>query len=486
MNDLDHPPNRAQTHDFLLEELKDVGVFSIDLNRRITSWSPGVERILGYAEEDFIGLDVSTIFTAEDRERSLDDQEFEGARLNGRAPDMRWHVKKDGSRIFVDGVLRGVFDQSGTHVGYSKVIRDIKPSGIGDNMLSAILERTPDAIFLKDRAGRFTFVNAVMAQLLGHPAEEILGSNLEEFFPPHLAGPIRENDRALMETGSPQVIEERMLTKEHGERTYLTGKAPWSDSDGKVIGVVGIAQDFHSRKNAEEERECLLRELRRSNEDLAQFSYVVSHDLQAPLRMVQSYTQLLARRYQGQLDETADNFISIITKGAVGMEQLIQGLLRYAQAGEEVLTKAPVSVDAILDGALSNLKVLVEESSAELTREPMPVIFGDPVQLLQLFQNLLGNAMKYARADVPPRIDVNARKEDGEYRFAFTDNGLGIDTNNFERIFAPLKRLHGQEIPGTGIGLAVCQKIVERHGGRIWVTSVLGKGSTFHFTLPAA
>ena len=253
-----------------------------------------------------------------------------------------------------------------------------------------------------------------------------------------------------------------------------------------MIGVVGIAQDFHARKSAEEEREGLLRELRRSNEDLTQFSYVVSHDLQAPLRMVQSYTQLLARRYEGQLDETADSFISIITKGAIGMQQLIQGLLRYAQAGEDVLTKGPVSVDAILDGALSNLKVLVEESSAEFTREPMPVVFGDPVQLLQLFQNLLGNAMKYATADVPPRIDLTARKEDGEYRFALTDNGLGIDTKNFERIFAPLKRLHGQEIPGTGIGLAVCKKIVERHGGRIWVTSVLGKGSTFHFTLPAA
>ena len=134
--------------------------------------------------------------------------------------------KRMAAGVFVDGVLRGVFDQSGTHVGYSKIIRDIKPSGVGDNMLSAILERTPDAIFLKDCAGRYTFVNAEMERLLGHTAEEILGRSLEEFFPPHLAGPIRENDRAIMETGSSEVTEERMLTKEHGERTYLTEKRP--------------------------------------------------------------------------------------------------------------------------------------------------------------------------------------------------------------------------------------------------------------------
>jgi light-regulated signal transduction histidine kinase (bacteriophytochrome) len=268
------------------------------------------------------------------------------------------------------------------------------------------------------------------------------------------------------------------------EEGRLSGKAPWRDSHGTVIGVVCIAQDISARKELEEERERLLTELRRSNEDLAQFSHVVSHDLQAPLRMVRSYTELLARRYEGKFDETADQFISVITKGADGMQQLIQALLRYAQAGEEALSKTAVRVNAILNGVRSNLKLVIDESSAELTHGDLPTVAGDPVQLLQLFQNIIGNAIKYSRAGVPPRINVSAKMEGEQYHFAVSDNGLGIHPKNFERIFAPLKRLHGQEIPGTGIGLAVCKKIVERHGGRIWLSSEPGKGSTFYFTLP--
>jgi light-regulated signal transduction histidine kinase (bacteriophytochrome) len=288
-----------------------------------------------------------------------------------------------------------------------------------------------------------------------------------------------------MATNSPRIIEERLLSKTYGDRTFLSGKGPWRDHDGNTIGVVTISQDISARKNAEEERERLVRELRRSNDDLSQFSYVVSHDLQAPLRMVKSYAELLVRCYEGKFDNTADEFISVILNGAVGMEQLIQTLLRYAQADEEALSKTAVGMDAILDGVRANLRQVITESSAELTHGPLPSVTGDPVQLLQLLQNLVGNAIKYARVGVPPRIVISAEKKDAEYCFAVKDNGLGIDPKNLERIFAPLKRLHGQEIPGTGIGLAVCKKIVERHGGQIWATSDPGHGSTFYFTLPA-
>jgi PAS domain S-box-containing protein len=475
--------------ELLLKELADVGVFFMDIDRQIKSWSPGIERILGYSEEEFIGRDGNALFTPEDRESKLNDAEFEQARVHGRAPDMRWHMKKDGSRIFVDGVLSGTFDAAKTHVGYTKMMRCVKPNGVGDNMLSAILEHTHDIIFLKDRQGRFTYINPETERMLGRKEEDILGRTLEEFFPPHLSRAIREDDTKVMEDGldhSPaRNIEERMLTKERGERTFLSGKAPWHDRHGSVIGVVCISQDISDRKDLEEDRERLLRELRRSNEDLAQFSYVVSHDLQAPLRMVKSYTQLLARRYQGNGDETADQFVSVINNGADGMEQLIQALLRYAHAGDEALSRTEVRVDAILEGARSNLEPVIDECSAELVQEPLPIVIADPVQMLQLFQNIIGNALKYCRPGVPPRIHVSATREGEVYRFAIRDNGIGIDSKNFERIFAPLKRLHGQEIPGTGIGLAVCKRIVERHSGRIWLTSKPGEGSTFHFTLPA-
>lgn len=322
-------------------------------------------------------------------------------------------------------------------------------------------------------------------RVLGRTSEEILGHTPEEFFPAHISGPIRENDGNVMASKAPQIVEQQILTHSGGECTFLSGKAPWTDSDGNTIGVACIDQDISPRKHIEEEREHLLRELRRSNEDLAQFSQVVSHDLQAPLRTVTCYSELLSQRYQGKLDETADQFISVILNGASGMQQLIQALLSYAQVGEEPLRKTSVRVDAILEGVRSNLKPLIEETAAELTYGALPAVLGDPVQILQLFQNLIGNAIKYAGTDVIPRINIFADCTDGEdYRFAVSDNGPGINPKNFDRIFAPLSRLHGKEVPGNGIGLAIWKKIVERHGGQLWVESRPGKGSTFSFTLP--
>jgi PAS domain S-box-containing protein len=198
MNTSPRPPNYDTLSDLLLEELKDVGVFIMDLERRITSWSPGVERILGYTESDFIGRDGNALFTPEDREQKLDDKEFDRARTDGRAPDMRWHMKKDGSRVFVNGVLRALADEEGTHVGYTKIIRDISPDRVSDCLLHAILDRTPDAITAKDRDGRYTFANSETARMLGLSINEVVGRPFEEFFPAHISAPLRENDTSVM------------------------------------------------------------------------------------------------------------------------------------------------------------------------------------------------------------------------------------------------------------------------------------------------
>ena len=479
------PSTAEKLNQVLLDEMKDVGVFSMDLQREITSWSPGIERILGYQEQDFLGLNASMLFTPEDRALKADDAEFERTRHEGRAPDLRWHMKKNGSRVFVDGAMRSAFDEDGQHIGYTKIVRDINPKGVGEYILGTILQRTPDAIYILDREGRFVYANTETQRVLGRNSDAILGHNLDEFFPANIGETMRQNNASVMETKTPRIMEEQMLTHDHRLRTFLAGKAPWQDSDGQVVGVVSISQDISARKGIEEERERLLRDLRRSNEDLAQFSYIVSHDLQAPLRMVRSYTQLLDQRYKGKLDDTADQFISVILNGAAGMDQLIRSLLQYAQAGEAPIQQAPVRIEGILDGVLSNLKPLLEESGAEVTHDSLPTIVGDPVQLLQLFQNIIGNGIKYARANITPRIHLFVDQTTPQsYRFAVRDNGVGIDAKNYDRIFAPLKRLHGQEIPGTGIGLAICKKIVDRHGGQIWVESQVGKGSTFYFTLP--
>ncbi|MCU1294627.1 MAG: sensor histidine kinase/response regulator [Bryobacterales bacterium] len=227
--------------------------------------------------------------------------------------------------------------------------------------------------------------------------------------------------------------------------------------------------------------------LTRSNEDLQKFAYLASHDLQEPLRTVSSFATLLQRRYAGKLDEDADEMLRHIRQGTNRMSSLIQGLLAYAQAGRE--TDEPleeVDIESVLTWALNNLENSVAESQARITRDPLPSVRGDHMQLAQLFQNLISNGIKYCCPTRPPEIHLSASPNKDRHLFLVRDNGMGIAPEFHQQVFAPFRRLHGQDVPGTGIGLATCQRIVERHGGRIWVESEPGEGSTFLFTLPAA
>jgi len=255
------------------------------------------------------------------------------------------------------------------------------------------------------------------------------------------------------------------------------GLNPVATAEG--LFVLASVVDISSRKQDE-------LELRRSNEELERFAYVASHDLQEPLRTVTSYVQLLERRYGAVLDDEGREFVGFAVDGAKRMQSLIQDLLAFSRVGTRGAALEPTDADAVADAALESLRAAIEEAGAVISRDPLPTVLADAAQLRQLFVNLIGNALKF-RGEERPVVHLGAQQQGGTWRLSVRDNGIGIQEEYFERIFVIFQRLQERErYPGTGIGLAICKKIVERHGGRIWVGSTPGEGSDFIFTLPAA
>ena len=247
---------------------------------------------------------------------------------------------------------------------------------------------------------------------------------------------------------------------------------------------IHLSVELDERRRAEEKMAQYAGELKRSNAELEQFAYVASHDLQEPLRMVASFTQLLAKRYQGKLDEDADEFIGFAVDGANRMQMLINDLLAFSRVETRGKPLEPTDCEAVLSHTLADLAAMVQETRAVVTHDPLPTVPADAVQMGQIFQNLLINALKFKGRETP-KVHISARWQGGEWIFGVQDNGIGIDPQHQERIFAIFQRLHRREdFPGTGLGLALCKKIAERHGGRIWVESEPGRGSTFYFTIP--
>jgi light-regulated signal transduction histidine kinase (bacteriophytochrome) len=244
-------------------------------------------------------------------------------------------------------------------------------------------------------------------------------------------------------------------------------------------------RDITVRKKLEEDLVIKAAELVRSNIELQQFAYVASHDLQEPLRAISGFTELLVKRYHGKIDEKADKYLDFITEGTLRMQQMIQDLLTYSRVQTQEHNYVLTDSNTSLDQALSDLQVATKEHHAVITNDPLPTIYADQEQITKMFQNLIGNAIKFHKPGIAPNIHISAKKDKNSWIFSVTDNGIGIDPQYADRIFKIFQRLHTRdEYPGTGIGLAICKRIAEQHGGTIWIESVPGSGSTFYFTIP--
>ena len=344
-----------------------------------------------------------------------------------------------------------------------------------DEIRSAVLESITDACIAVDREWRFSYVNRHAEAVLGRSRTELLGQTIWDELPDLV--------------GSPFELEARRASAEHQSKQFEAPLPPsgvWFEATAypSEDGVTLYLRDISARKNVEADLARHAEELTRSNEELQNFAYVASHDLQEPLRMVVSYVQLLERKYKGQLDEQADKYINYAVGGAKRMQRLINDLLAYSRVRHADAAFSEVDVGRVVDVATANLEAAVSETGTRITRGPLPTVKGDALQLTQLFQNLVANAIKF-RGAAPPKIDITAEQQNQDWLFRVTDNGIGIAREYFERIFVIFQRLHAQgEYGGTGIGLALAKKIVERHGGKMWVESEPGKGSTFFFTLP--
>ena len=452
------------------------------------------EKQFGYHRDELLAQKVKNIIPKGFAERLLADgtrsAEDALAQQIGTGIELTAR-RKDGSEFPIELMLSPLESAEGILV--TAAIRDISVRKTAEMDLAqmegryrGLLEAAPDAMVVVNQLGEIVLLNLQAEKQFGYGRDELLGQRVKNIIPQGFAERLlADGTRSAEDALAQQIgmgIELTARRKDGSEFPIELMLSPLESTEG--ILVTAAIRNITTRKKAEAHLLQKVEELNRSNEELGQFAYIASHDLQEPLRMVASYTALLSKRYQGRLDRDADEFIAFAVDGAARMHRLIQDLLAYSRVASKGKDLLHTSSEDALRQALLNLRGAVQESDALVTHDPLPNVLADEMQLVQLFQNLIGNALKYQRPGIP-RVHITATR-DGMKRWMFSvqDNGLGIEPQYFERIFGMFQRLHKrEEFAGTGIGLAICKKIVERHGGSISVESLPGQGSTFRFAL---
>ncbi|HYE05743.1 MAG TPA: ATP-binding protein [Planctomycetota bacterium] len=470
----------------VVDAVLDFAIVVIDPEGLIRTWNAGAIAIFGHAVADAVGRPISMLYTLEDVAAGVPELELAAARRAGRAEDERWQLRRDGARFFASGVVTPLFWPDGRLRAYTKVLRDATARRRELDEMRDFRQR----LELAQDAARFgtwewdlqtdrEIWPRSMYRLYDIPHGKVIATydQWRDLIHPDDVRPV---ERTMAEA----IADHRLVTAEfrlagNGERWILLRARATYDDDGKPLKLIGVQVDITERKHAEEA-------LKRVNTDLQQFASLAAHDLKEPLRMVSSYLSLLRRNYEAALDQRARQYIHYAADGAGRMMRLVQSLLELAQIDRGGVERRPVLVAAPIAEAVHNLTESIAESHATLDVGEMPTVPADSDHLARLFQNLIANAIKYRRADVPPRIGISARRSNGEWEFTVQDNGIGIREADRERVFGMFERLHSkQQYDGTGIGLALCRKIVERHHGRIWCDPVPGGGTAFRFTLPA-
>lgn len=457
----------------------DDAIISKDLDGTITSWNKSAERLFGYTEAEALGRPI-TMLIPEDR---LQEEPQIIARLEkGERVDHFETIRrrKDGSLIEISLTISPIRDYEGNVIGASKIARDatlLKRGDRANRLLSAIVDSSDDAIISKSLEGIITSWNKSAERLFGYTEAEAIGKSITMLIPEDR---LEEEPEIIRRLRRGERVDHFETIRRKKDGTLLDISltiSPVKDATGTVIGASKIARDITERKRIDAE-------LRRINRDLEQFAFSASHDLQEPLRNIKIYSELLARRYRQKLDAEALEYLGYLQTGASRMENLVRDLLAYTRVSVVPQSIGTIDANAVLSAALESFSSLIAETGAVVTSDDLPSVPMFDVHLQQLFQNLIGNALKYRSKGTIPTVHVACARQHNCYDFSVRDNGIGIRAKYREAIFAIFKRLHNDdEYSGTGIGLAICQRIVEQYDGRIWVDSELGQGSTFHFTI---
>ncbi len=498
-------------------EVANLGIFDHDLTNETLYWSPEMRTMFGWDAESPVTLPafLARVYP-EDRERVIQavraahdpagsgffDTEHRLQRYDGTIR----HFSVRAQTFFAgEGTARHPVHMVGVILDITDRKRAEEAVRESEQRLRAFLENSAVIAWLKDEGGRYVFISQNFEKRFSVRMEEWKGRTDFELWPREVAEVFRRHDQAVLTSGGNMEIVERAITSDGSESWWLINKFFFCDSSGRRhIGGLGV--DITDRKRSEEELrkaknelelrvrertaelQATVEELRRSNDDLEKFAWVSSHDLREPLRMIASYVGLLEHEYKDKLDANARDYIRFAEEGAIRMKHLLNDLLTYSRVNTEGKTPEPVSAQKALDLARRNLQLRIEETGVQITQDPLPTVLADEIQLIQAFQNLLSNAIKFRKDTEPPKIHVSAEQRDKEWLFSVRDNGIGIEPEYYEKIFVPFQRLHADrsKYPGSGIGLSIVKRIIERQHGRVWVESKYGEGTAFYFTLPTA
>ncbi len=490
--------SKEQYHN-MVTGVQDYAIILLDRNGNIKTWNKGAERIKGYKEEEILGNNSSTFYTVNDRNKHLPEALLELARKNGRASDEGWRVAKDGHLFWASVVINSLYDPDGKIIGFTKLTRDLTELKKAqdavritegklreqEEKMRLFVKHTPAAVAMFDDEMKYIIASDRWYRDYSIEGRDIIGQSHYDIFPEigNMPEWLDMHQRCLK--GAVQINDESAFTRPDGRTDWLHWEIhPWKKHDDSIGGIIMFTEVITDKVIARKTMKMLNKKLLDSNAELEQFAYVASHDLQEPLRTVKSFVQLLEKKYKSTLDENTAKYIHFAIDGVNRMKTLISDLLDFSKIGMAEQEFAFVNIATVLENTQLILKSLLEENGAIIIYpDHLPVIRANDLQIKQLFQNLITNGIKY-RGEEKPVIEVGYTETNKLWQFFVKDNGTGINPEYFDKIFILFQRLHGRSThSGTGIGLATCKKIAQKHGGSIWVESVEGKGSTFYFTI---